>query len=128
METTVYVYRNLHKGCYSIMSKGRVIGHATQVFLKDATFVIRPAGQKKVRETRKKNVHAFVKGKLTETDPARIQGWIGLAQTLGKPCAGVRYNPYRYDTFVKTADESPVTAAAAVVLGEDFRITAYEAT
>ncbi|SVD12165.1 uncharacterized protein METZ01_LOCUS365019, partial [marine metagenome] len=40
----VEVYRNLHKGCFSVRAlngedKGRVIDHVQSIMLRDATFV-----------------------------------------------------------------------------------------
>lgn len=66
----VRVYRNLRAGrkskkkIYSVVgSDGRVIAHVEKIMLRDAKFIVRPAGREKVRRTGVKNVHAFVVGK-----------------------------------------------------------------
>jgi hypothetical protein len=129
METTVYIYRNLRKRCYSIMHKGRVIGYATSLFLRDVEFVVRPAGQKKVRETKQKNVHAFVKGRIVEDDPARVEGWRQLGLIVnGLDQKGVMYNPYKFDTFVDTLYHKPIHKAESALLMDDFRMVAYNVT
>lgn len=60
----VQVYRNLTKKCLSVRQSGKICCHANNVFLKDATFVVQPAGQERVRKEKKKNVHAYIKGVL----------------------------------------------------------------
>ena len=89
----VEVYRNLHKGCFSVRAlngedKGRVIDHVQSIMLKDATFVVQPAGRDRVLREQRKNVHAFVRGTITD-QPIKH----------GLP---VRYDPYLNDAFVVT--------------------------
>jgi len=61
----VHVYRNIHKSCWSIRHKGKVIAHKKEVTLLDASFHVQPAGLEKARSTRQKNVHAYIKGELS---------------------------------------------------------------
>jgi hypothetical protein len=89
----VEVYRNLHKNCYSVRAlngenKGRVIDHVQSITLKDATFVVQPAGRNRVLREQRKNVHAFVRGTTTD-QPVKH----GLS---------VRYDPYLNDAFIVT--------------------------
>ena len=63
----VQVYYNLHKKCLSIRYKGKVIEHAREVTLTDARFHVQPAGRARVLREKKKNVHAYVSGKLKES-------------------------------------------------------------
>lgn len=60
----VRVYRNLHKNCWSILHKGRVIGHADSVELKDVNLVVLRGGFERFQREQVKNVHAFVQGIL----------------------------------------------------------------
>lgn len=84
----VYVYRNLHKKCYSIMdTRGKVIGHADTVYLKDASFVVRAGGYERYLREGSKNVHAFVKGTL-EPGPSGV--------STGTP---ISYNPAKGPRF-----------------------------
>jgi len=85
----VEVYFNLHKRCFSIRQRGRVIDHRQLVVLSGCTFVVQPAGQRRVRETGVKNVHAFVRGTLEPSDDLEYSGLLHR----------VRYNPFVSDTF-----------------------------
>ncbi|WP_018234229.1 hypothetical protein [Thioalkalivibrio thiocyanodenitrificans] len=117
----VFVYKNLHKGCFSVKSlegedKGRVIAHARAVLLQDACFKVSEAGRQRVLKERRKNVHAGVVGQLSlmvalDEPPDR---------TLTPPprCVLVTYNPYRYRTFVTDGTEIPVQHAASAYLAD----------
>ncbi len=75
----VDVYYNLNKGsktkpCYSIKSRetesyGKVIAHACELIVDGCQFVIRPSGHERAIENQKRNVHAFVRGKLLYHQP-----------------------------------------------------------
>lgn len=113
----VAVYFNLHKDVFSLQSRdkdtyGRVIGHREQVLLKNAKFVVRQGGRDKVLKEKRKNVHAYVVGEIVNTFPS------GDVSVLEFP---VTYNPYKYDSFVKRADESKVFESdyAVLSLNED---------
>jgi hypothetical protein len=102
----VDIYRNLHKGTWSIRDRatGRVIGHADSVLVKNATFVVQPAGRQRVLTEGRKNVHAFVRGTIgdrTEETPCDVQ---------------VKYNPYKAGHFVRVDTSDKVTSAPVVVL------------
>ena len=107
----VRVYWNLHKHTFSIQDTqtGLVIGHSNHIEIEDASFVVRQGGRRKVLETRRKNVHAFVVGKLTSvTDEpkAKVRGLTELT-----------YNPYKYDSFVtKSNNQTKVSQAGYVML------------
>jgi len=57
--------------------------------LKDAKFVVRKGGQKRVRQEGKKNVHAFAVGYLTNSKQRSYHDW-----------DRVKYNPYTDDYFM----------------------------
>ena len=46
----VFVYRNLHKKCYSVKDwkTKKVIAHVDNIFLKDAVFKVSEAGRQRV--------------------------------------------------------------------------------
>ena len=97
----VEVYWNLHKKLFSVRAlegenKGRVIEHAYKVKLEEASFVVQPAGRERVLREGKKNVHAFVRGRLAPY----IEG--------PRRSYPVTYNPYKYDSFVQPETEKPV--------------------
>ena len=106
-EVKVFVYRNLHKKCFSVKAmegpmKGRVIGHAHQVILKDVDFKVSEAGRQRVLREQKKNVHAGVIGRLIGHTPMggqyTYQGeWM--------------YNPYKSGQFFDRHNGKPAGPA-----------------
>lgn len=112
------VYWNLHKKVWSLQDRktGRVSQHVPAFTMYDAKFVVRPAGQAKVRREGKKNVHAFAVG--TEG----FRGGIATCST-GRP---VTYNPYKNDTFVFADTGEPVTEVQAITVStKDGRPSVY---
>lgn len=114
MNNTVYVYRNLHKRCWSVMQRGRVIAHLDVLGLDNCQFVVRPAGRKKTIEQRRKNVHAFGKGTLFVPD---------MEDTLiGSHIHQIGYNPYLSDTFFYTCDKYPLQRVDKAIFLADGRV------
>ena len=66
-----FIYRNLHKGKWSIRSLdrddtyGRVIGHASILLMLDCSFTVSEAGRQRVLREKQKNVHAGVRGMIS---------------------------------------------------------------
>ena len=102
----VRVYRNLHKKCVSVKQGSIVRCHATNVVLYDCKFIVSEAGQKRVREEGKKNVHAFIEGYVVPASKS--------LELLDFGWETVYYNPYEtdhwqlaqvpYDEYVDTAE------------------------
>ena len=105
----VKVYYNLHKHCFSVQHKGLVIAHKDIVCLENAVFKVSEKGRQRVLATKRKNVHAFVVG-----------DWIPDCEVAG---VGVTYNPYKYSTFVRIDDLTPVCRSSKVRL-ENRNVTA----
>jgi hypothetical protein len=101
----VRVYFNLHNRLFSIQHKGRVVAHLPEVSLKDVAFKVNEAGRQRVLQQQRKNVHAYVEG----TFDHKPDGHQLLPQ-------GVTYNPYKYSSFVRAHDKSPIQGAKAAVL------------
>ena len=100
----VRCYKNLHKNKISVQVKisgnWKVVYHAKSVDLINVTFKVSQSGREKVLREKKKNVHAFVCGKLVALDKGkRIQG------------EKVLYNPYKTKTFVLAGSGDPVASA-----------------
>lgn len=121
----VEVYRNLHfknEARWSVrMAKrrgqpcaGLVIRHPRAVLLWSATFVVRPAGRRKVLETGRKNVHAFVRGVDHLNPQSTVEGC--LRRVEQGHCIEVTYNPRKYETFVNKATGEAVHSAGCVWL------------
>jgi hypothetical protein len=99
----VFVYFNLHKKCWSVRYKGRVIAHVNNLFLCDVTFKVSQAGRLRVIREKRKNVHAGVVGTLI----------IHLGSSV-RAETPVTYNPYLYETFVIKSSRSPLYGSGAV--------------
>ena len=111
----VAVYWNLHTHMFSIRalegpSKGRVIAHASALSLADVTTKVSKAGRERVLRERKKNVHAFVIGRLAGYSGTPVEGRLndnlrftdmGLARcrALSLSHSRLLYNPYHSDRF-----------------------------
>ncbi|MBX3167772.1 MAG: hypothetical protein KF760_10190 [Candidatus Eremiobacteraeota bacterium] len=120
----VFVYKNLHQGCWSIKDRqtGHVVAHADRVELSDVELKVSQAGRRRVLEEQRKNVHAGVVGTL---EGVRLSGYPSrryvhgqAGQTSGQPQL-VTYNPYKYSSFVNKADETPVRTAERAILDAD---------
>lgn len=107
----VFVYKNLHRDCYSVRDEStkRVSLHAVFVYMEDATLSVGKKGRERVLKERRKNVHAGIRGTL--------MGY-GKAVQFGPPegWVPVTYDPYKYDSFVVKETEAPVSKAEAVWL------------
>lgn len=99
----VHVYWNIHKKCWSIKHKGKVIKHADKVSLADCTFHVQPAGRARVLREKRKNVHAYICGTLVDDavdethSPVRGLHNIGLWRGLHER---IVYDPYLYESFM----------------------------
>lgn len=108
MTQSVFVYFNLHKKCFSIKAldganKGKVIAHRDAVLLCSPSFKVSEAGRQRVLKEQRKNVHAGVVGLWS--DDVDTGYFVDMALRHGDK---VTYNPYKYSTFVKAANEQPV--------------------
>ena len=101
----VEVYFNLHKKCWSIRQAGVPVVHADFIEIKDPQFVVQQGGNARVRREKKKNVHAFVRGYLTER--------VGIFPKNQKL---VTYNPYKHTSFVERGSDKPICSAQYAVL------------
>lgn len=99
---TIRVHRNLHRGCYSIVQHGRVVGHEDTFCLLNAEFRVGEKSRQRVVREKRKNVHAYVKG--TETN-------VPLPSGLRK----VTYNPYdERGAFILLDTDEPIWFAEYV--------------
>jgi hypothetical protein len=102
----VRVYRNLHKNCFSVKQDGLVRCHADNVTLENVKFIVSKAGQRRVRDEKKKNVHAFIEGYVVGTREADnyVDGeWSDQEIENGfTNWQRAYYNPYECDGFMNT--------------------------
>ena len=99
----VRVYWNLHKDVWSVQSckTNLVIDHKSHMTLKDAKFVVRKGGQKRVREEGKKNVHAFAVGYIFNVKMYHYKHNNFNPIDLDR----VKYNPYTDDYFMHKGED-----------------------
>ena len=122
----VEVYYNLHKNVFSVRHKGKVIAWGNRVTIENPEYVVREKGRQKVLEEGRKNVHAFVRGTLSDINNFKFSK---IQQRLSEP-REVTYNPYKYDSFVDGSTYQPVKKskwARLIKKGNDKpRILSYE--
>ena len=96
----VRIYWNLHKKVWSVqdIKSNKVVAHRQFVTIRDAKFVVRKGGQKRVREEGKKNVHAFAVGYVD--DKFNINNIKPSPYDANFVWQRVTYNPYKNDYFM----------------------------
>ena len=105
----VFVYRNLHRKCWSVKQDGLVKAHSQLLAMHSCTFKVSQAGRNRVLKEKRKNVHAGVHGYLENW---QMGEWIDSHPTA-RP---VTYNPYKYKNFIDIDTEQMVDYAIAVRL------------
>ena len=109
MKDQVQVYRNLHKTLedgtkvYSVKNDiGIVEDHVTEISIAKPILRVGPKGNKRVRDEKRKNVHAYIQGRRMRVsvidDPHT-----GIPQGQWQK---ITYNPYKHKSFVLVRDES----------------------
>ena len=98
----VFVYKNLHKGCWSIKQDGLVKAHTKELTLYGCNMKINRKGRERVLREKRKNVHAGIKGYLKDADLERVWGDLPEDQFIE-----ITYNPYKYSSFVQIEDNAP---------------------
>ena len=101
----VFVYRNLHKGCWSVKQDGLVKAHSTDepILLYETSLKVNRKGREKVLREKRKNVHAGIHGYLKPPIPL-YETWTDGYVDFMK----VTYNPYKYHSFVDSDTDKPV--------------------
>jgi len=92
-DVLVFVYRNLHKNCFSIRGEKykRVLTHYPHGFIiKNANLKVSQAGRTRVLQTNQKNVHAGVRG-IFKTMPDDYE--------LPPHAVKITYDPYKMAFF-----------------------------
>ena len=82
--------------------KGIVEDHVTEIALARPILRVGPKGNQKVRDEKRKNVHAYIQGK-------RMRESIIDDPYTGIPTGDwkkITYNPYKHKSFVLVSDES----------------------
>ena len=96
-------YYNLHRHLFSLRKSGKVFLHTDNAVFENVKFHVQKAGQQKVREEKRKNVHAYISGEHVALLPLSERGW-----------EVAYYNPYICDTFEDKETGEPLTEASMV--------------
>ena len=97
----VRVYWNLHRNCWSVLHKRKVIAYSNNLLLQDVRFIVSEPGRQRVIREKRKNVHAFAEG-------------VVLKENLIKPkefITRVSYNPYKFGWFYISSSEEKIETA-----------------
>ena len=102
----VAVYKNLHKGAWSIRGldgpdKGKVVAHATAVTLTDCHMHVGAAARRRIANGAAREVHAWIVGTLAPVELQRPQR--------------ISYRPHQRAEFFIVDTGQPIWTAAAVV-------------
>lgn len=90
-EKPVRCHLNIRKKVISVSQGGIVLCHADNVFLKDFKCVVSESQRQKVLRTKRKNVHSFIVGTLSQHPD------ISQLPFLWER---IRYNPYNTEKWV----------------------------
>lgn len=108
----VHVYWNFHKKLFSVKHKGIVVAHNKSLILINPEFRVGEGGRQRVIKEESKNVHAYAVGELVEQEKF-VKTLQFVIDQFGTE---VTYDPYKYETFVKRIDLSPVFSASFAYL------------
>lgn len=100
----VYVYRNLHTHNFSIYQQ-EVKAHTNTLILSNVTFHVSEKGRQRVINQKRKNVHAKVKGVITNLNPDNYQ------------LTPIYYNPYTTEQF--TINNQPIYQTDLILLKDN---------
>lgn len=108
LEQPFYFYRCLTRKGYffSIKQDGLVIGHTDSIIIKNCDLIINEKKKKKCIDTKKRNVHAFIKGYIGNTDDVKSNFSFIL-----------NYNPYDVKKF--HINDSEITKCSVVYIQEN---------
>lgn len=109
----VFVYRNLHKNCWSARAlegpnKGRVVWRGTYARLFNAQAKVSEAGRNRVLREKRKNVHAGIVGVLK---PVR-----GSSVLHAETWEAISYDPYVIGHFFSRESGAAWSSSPVVIL------------
>lgn len=90
-----YIYRNLHKDCFSVKYRGLVIGHYKNLIAEHVEFKVSQVGRENVLREKKKQVHAYVVCKSFKAAGSMLED-----MTEHFIYKEVYYNPYKCSQFM----------------------------
>lgn len=116
INSPVKVYWNYNKKNWSVQQGGKVVSHLESIKLKNVTFQVSEAGRQRVLSQKRKNVHAFACGRISNMNPKTHS--MGLKRE-------VCYNPYRRMYFFEKESKKsirPTVTVPVVVLTKEGKV------
>ena len=127
------IYYNLHNNLWSIKDTKtkHVVGHAGIIILADVQPVVSENGRQRVIKERRKNVHAYLRGKIVSLGD--FHSYKGRRKPAEATCRNhsmdglddyrpITYNPYARGDFYYKDDDKTFTSADTAFLSSDRRV------
>jgi hypothetical protein len=95
------------------MKTQRVILRSDEVYVLGAKFIVSQTGRERVIREKCKNVHAGVRGQLSDSLPTSLDGWLR-----------VTYNPYHHSSFVFADSGETILDASEVFFAKTGKVYA----
>ena len=113
----VYYNLNTHKWSVKDCKTGLVKGdHRDIVELFDCALSVGVKGRLRVLDEKRKNVHAGVRGTISDASPDYLYLFFNTALEVGGYLREITYNPYKYDSFVYVDTKEPVKNAKHIIM------------
>lgn len=117
-----FLYRNLKTKTWSQkLSNGKVVDRPLEVIIFKPKMVVSQAGRDRVRKTKKKTVHAGVRGFVTyKNNSTQNLFTIDILKNIG--FKEITYNPYKFDNFIFVETGLPVFEAEIAYLTSNMKV------
>lgn len=117
----VSVYRNLANGLWSVKQDGIVCCYAQRVILRDCICKVSLAGNARVRQEKRKGVHATINGYVADFLEIHELSTEGDNYIPPEYWNEITYNPYKDRTFVQLFGEARVPIRRAWIIDMDSK-------
>lgn len=118
-----FLYRNLRTKTWSEKGpNGRVCARPLEVIVANPKLIVSESGRERVRRTRRKVVHAGVKGNIIISLYTAKSSLLTESELKFLGFKEVVYNPYLYDSFVFLDTKEPVFSAGIAYMTSDMKV------
>jgi hypothetical protein len=117
-----FLYRNLKTKTWSQkLSTGKVVDRPLEVIVFKPKLVVSQAGRDRVRRTKRKTVHAGIRGLVTyKSNSTQNLFTIDILKNIG--FKEITYNPYKCDNFVLVETGLSVFEAEVAYLTSNMKV------
>ena len=99
----VMIYKNLHNGLFSVKQNGLVVAHVESFCMDSVSFKVSESGRQRVLKEKKKNVHAYIIGKIFDINRLNVENDFFASIVANQ---SIRYNPYKSNCFFRQYEDS----------------------